>query len=250
VETLLAQMDRNGVERAVLVQLLGVYDNSYVVDCVRRFPDRLAAVVGVDPAAPDALQSLEQLKALGASGVRLRPTARSAGEDELAIWRAAERLSLPVSCVGNTASFCAAAFSSVLEAVPALPVVLEHLGGTSTPDTTEALQTERAQVLSLARFANVYLKVPGLGEFEPRKPGADPQAPQVDLRSAATVLRRVLHAVPATRLMWGSDFPVVASREGYANALGWCRSVLDAVTAEASREIFAGTARRVFFPSR
>ena len=181
--------------------------------------------------------------------MRLRPTARSPGEDELAIWRTAERLALPVSCVGNPAAFSADAFAAVLAAVPALPVVLEHLGGTSTPDTTQALQAERAAVLSLARFPNVYLKVPGLGEFEPRKPAADMRAPQVDLESAATVLRRVLRALPARRLMWGSDFPVVALREGYANALDWCRSVVDLVSAGAAGEVFCGTAQRVFFAS-
>jgi L-fuconolactonase len=36
VEILLAQMDRNGVEKATLVQFGGGFDNSYLIECARR----------------------------------------------------------------------------------------------------------------------------------------------------------------------------------------------------------------------
>src|SRR3954447_10462665 len=36
VESLLHEMDRNGVERAILIQIAGEYDNSYQLACVRQ----------------------------------------------------------------------------------------------------------------------------------------------------------------------------------------------------------------------
>ena len=40
VESLLFQMDRNDVEKAVLIQIMGNYDNEYQFDCVAKHPDR------------------------------------------------------------------------------------------------------------------------------------------------------------------------------------------------------------------
>ena len=41
VEMLLAQMELNGVAKTVLVQSTATLDNSYVLECIRRFPGRL-----------------------------------------------------------------------------------------------------------------------------------------------------------------------------------------------------------------
>ena len=56
VETLLYHLDANGVDQAVLVQQQGQFDNSYILECVRRYPDRLYAVVLVDASRPDAAE--------------------------------------------------------------------------------------------------------------------------------------------------------------------------------------------------
>ena len=57
------------------------------IDVVRRYPGRFSSVVLVDPDQPDATEALERLVEGGASGLRLRPTARSRGRDPLKIWR-------------------------------------------------------------------------------------------------------------------------------------------------------------------
>src|SRR5437763_11375916 len=52
VEELIACMDANGVDKAVMVQGAAyLYDNRYMADCRARFPDRLAAVALLDPRA-------------------------------------------------------------------------------------------------------------------------------------------------------------------------------------------------------
>lgn len=244
VEVLLHQMDRNGVAQAVLIQMLGQFDNSYQQNCLQHHAGRFASVIAVDPARSDALVQLRRLADDGASGLRLRPTARSSSDDPLAIWRAAESLGLPISCVGNTASFSTAEFARLIESVPNLVLVLEHLGGTSTPDATEEALTARRQVFELARYPNVYLKLPGLGELVPRSPQLPAEG--CPFEPSPAIVHQALECFGAARLMWGSDFPPVATREGYANALRWCREALADAPRQAQAAIFGGNAQRIF----
>lgn len=240
-ETLLFQMDRCGVARAVLVQMLGQYDNGYQASCVERWPDRFINVVAVDPADPGAIDVLQQWAERGARGVRLRPTSRSPGVDPWLIWRTADRLGLAVSCVGTTAQFTAAPFVALVEQFSDLPIVLEHLGGIARPDADETAEN----VWDLARFPNVFLKVPGIGQLAKRL-AALPAAGSPFESGADPLLRRAVTAFSAKRLMWGSDFPVVATREGYASALSGVRASLAFLSEADCDDLFGGTAARAF----
>jgi L-fuconolactonase len=243
VESLLEHMTRNEVGQAVLLQMLGQTDNSYQQDCLKRFPGRFASVVLIDIEATDATTQLRRLAKEGATGIRLRPTARSAGPDPLALWRCAAEHGLAVSCVGDSDSFSNPEFARLIEALPQLLVVLEHLGGTSHPNT--ASHSGRARAMELSRYPNVFLKVPGLGELRARR---SPLPAHGDPFESATPdsLNRAVEAFGAHRLMWGSDFPPVCSREGYSNALHLCRAALQHVGPVDLDHIFWGTASRVF----
>jgi L-fuconolactonase len=239
VETLLHEMDRNSVERAVLVQIMGQYDNTYHFECVRRFPTRLANVVLVDTTRPDAVQQLEQLAERGASGVRLRPTTRSPGEDPLAIWRAAERLQLTVSCGGSGADFASDVFAHTIRALPGLRIVIEHLGSIGRGPADAAQLAQRRTIFGLARYPNVFIKIPGLGEFSERAlpvPGGFPFVQPIP-----PLLEEAYVEFGPSRMMWGSDFPPVATREGYRNALRLTQEQFAART-QAERDLIFGQA--------
>jgi len=47
-------------------------------------------------------------------------------------------------------------------------------------------------------------------------------------------------------MLWGSDFPPVAGREGYANALRLCQAEFARESAIAQAQIFGEVAARVF----
>jgi len=236
VESLLDQMNRHGVAHAVLIQIRGQSCNDYLFECQQRYADRFSVVVRVDEASPDAPAELERVARQGAAGARLTPVS------PFGIWRQAEHLELAVSCLGRHAQFIAPEFADLVTALPRSTVVLEHLGSASEagggyPD-----------VLRLARFANVYMKVPGLGEFCSRRlpvtqpfPFEEPVPP---------LLEWTLDAFGPNRLMWGSDFPPVCAREGYANALRLTQRQF-ANCSEAERDlIFGRVARRVFCKSQ
>src|SRR5262249_45564233 len=71
VADVLAAMEAADVEKAVLCQHLGEYDNSYLAEVVNRYPGRFAAVCLVNPDQPDATERLRAWHATGSfRGVR------------------------------------------------------------------------------------------------------------------------------------------------------------------------------------
>jgi L-fuconolactonase len=246
VETLLFQMERYGVSHAVLVQMQGQMNNDYQFECVRRYPGRFAPVVVVDTDRSEAPETLQRLAEQGASGVRLRATTRSPGDDPLAIWRAAGHLGLAVSCFGSSAEFAADAFAALVASLPEVTFVIEHLGGHSRGDTDDAERTVRRQVFALARFPNTSIKIPGLGEFCQRALPVTEPFPFV--QPIPPYLRQVFDAFGPQRMMWGSDYPPVDAREGYGNALRGTMAQFADIDEADRALIFGGTARAVFPP--
>lgn len=244
VEGLLHQMDRNEVAQAVLIQLMGEYDNSYQVQCVKSHPDRFVSVVLVDPARPDAAEALEREAEAGAIGLRLTPEARTPGDDPLALWRKAEALNMVVSCAGNRDMFARDDFAALIEAVPDLPIIIEHLGSINQPGGGDPPEDIHRKVYGLARYPNVSIKIHGLGEFCRRSgpvlepfPFENPIPPLFDM---------ALEAFGPDRMMWGSDYPPVSGREGYRNALQWPMEQFSDKSEADRAMIFGGTAQRIF----
>ena len=237
VATLLFQMDRCGVGGAVLTQMIGQFDNSYQQACVATHSDRFASVVLVDPKSAHASDELAQLVDAGASGVRI-----GAAVDNDALWLAASALGLAVSVSGNAAQMIAPGFTARIASCPNAAFVLEHLGGIARPDFDGSDET-RAAVMALARFPHVSHKITGLGQIGKRMALAND--PPIEPVAAERLLEAVAH-FGAARLMWGSDFPPVASREGYGHALGWPQRALAHLPDDQSAAIFGGNAARVF----
>ena len=221
IEVLLDQMTRNGVDKAALIQFRGVYDNSYLIESMRRFPGRFSAVVIVDTAAPDASQRLREWVDQGAEGVRLSPLERSPGSDPLAIWRTAAELGILVSSLGTAEEFASPEFEGLVQEFPSMNIIIEHLGGVGAyfgpgrPDPTVPYDTYN-KVLALSKYPNTYMKVPGLGELCARPM---PLVQPMPFTEIPPVIEMAIDAFGANRLMWGSDFPPSAAREGYRNTL-------------------------------
>jgi L-fuconolactonase len=240
VELLVHQMQRNGVQHAILIQIGGQYDNSYQEECIRQFPGKLSSVVLVDVNGDNAPAALEQCVERGAVGVRLRM------DDPEVVWRQAAKLSIAVSAQAGAAAFASEKFTRLVEELPDMPIVMEHYAGLHRiGDGTSGGDEVVSKVLGLARYPNVYIKVHGLGEFAQRAVPMKPDFPFV--RPVPDVLDRVAAAFGPDKMMWGSDYPPCSMREGYRNALRLPMRVLEKrYSPDDLAKISGGNALKVF----
>mgnify|MGYP001069367205 FL=1 len=219
IETLEFEMDQAGVDAAVLIQHGGTYDNDYLFAEAAKRAGRFKVVVMIDPEGPDPLGKLEQLAGQGAAGVRIAPDGQfTALSDVTDIWREAGELGLVVSSLGDDKRFSSAGFKKIIDDCPGTQIVIEHLAGVGITDPP---YTDFESALECAGRPNTTVKVPGLGEITRRPPVL---LPGFRFENVPPLFEMAYEAFGADRMMWGSDFPPSAGREGYANTLEGVRN--------------------------
>jgi L-fuconolactonase len=233
VESLMYHMNNTGVDKAVFIQYAGNSDNQYMIDSMIAYPKLFQAAMIVPPT--DDGTYMRQWAEKGIVGIRLPIASQAEGPDSLIQWRTAAELGLIVSAPSNPKSLLSDHFVSVLKACPNLSIVIEHLGGIGF-DQTAPYETFK-QILKLAQYPNLTIKMPGFGEFCRVPLPFDPIPPLVDM---------TLEAFGPQRVMWGSDYPPVSSREGYENSLRVPINYLSKLTEDERAWIFGKTALRVW----
>lgn len=228
VEDLLKEMDKYGVEMAVLVQYraglepVGNTDNAYISECARRHPRRLAAVGIVDWTRDDALERLEYwARGQETQGLRLDGNAVSPGPERYAIWRKAAELGMIVSVYGRLDNI-----SKIASLFPDLSIHVEHVG---MPSINGDL------VLALAEYPNVYIKftVAGLSGIS-KEPYPH--------RDAHPFFDKVYRRFGPKRIMWGSNYPPVLSEEGYEKTMLFLQKEIPYLSAEDKEWLMGKTA--------
>ncbi|MEM2921708.1 MAG: amidohydrolase family protein, partial [Candidatus Bathyarchaeia archaeon] len=201
VEELLKQMERSKVDKAVLVQYraglepIGNTDNTYISECARKYPQRLAAVGIVDWTKDDATEKLEYwVKEKEIQGIRLDGMAVSPGPDKYVIWEKAAELGINISVYGKLDRL-----AEIAERFPSLNLHIEHNGMPSINGDS---------VLNLAKYSNVSVKfsVTGLREI------SNQPYPYKDTHS---FLKLIYDRFGSKRIVWGSDYPPCQEHEGY-----------------------------------
>jgi L-fuconolactonase len=247
-EELLTDMERAGVDKAVLVPLS--HHDDYVGECVERFPGRFAAVGVQRPGSVDVdeyrgrrahahLQGL-RLFALGnvpatrPEDVETFPLLRELARNDDKLWFYGGREQMDL-------------LELVLEALPELTVVLNHLGfwpGALLVDehgrprfdvayTPEVLEA----VTRLARFRRVFVLCSGMYAFS-----TEP-CPYDDLRP---VTEAILDAYGPERLLLATDFPWIRAEPGYAETIAAGKAHFDGLGDAERALIFGGNALGLF----
>lgn len=239
VEQLLAAMDAAGVERGVL---LGWYwekpetcgwQNRFYAECVRAHPDRLSAFATLHPAAgrEAVLDEVRRARGEGLRGLgELSPHSQGFGVDDAVFGAALElagELGMPVNLhvtdpesrpFPGRVETPAEDFLRLARAFPRTTFVLAHWGG---------LWPLRQAGTELRGLRNVFYDT-----------AASP------LTYDPGVWRRMVEAVGADRVLFGSDFPLNLYPK-LDEMPGLVRFVAEAQAAEAGEGVMSGNARRV-----
>ncbi|MER5437805.1 amidohydrolase family protein [Streptomyces sp. NPDC002790] len=240
-EGMVDRMDATGIDQAVLVQATTNYgyDNSYVLDSTRRWPERFVAVGTVDPLRPDAADSLKAAVGEGGlSGVRLftsGSTVPTQGEwfaapEAYPFWEQAAELKLPV-CLQMRLGPATEQLKELLGRFPGVTVLLDHIG---YPDIAASPAKAGAEVAELAVHPGLHLKLTHRNLERLQDAG----------EQAADFLGPVVGAFGAGRIAWGSNCP--AAEQSLPELLTLAQQVLAGLPEQDRQEIFAGTARRLY----
>ena len=233
----------NGVSRIVLIQMSFYrYDNSYMLDTMRRFPGVFGGVAIVDAHSADPGAAMRSLAAEGVRGFRVSP----GGEDPrtwiatsgmAAMWRTAADEGLAICpLIGPDAL---PSVESMCRRHPRTHVVIDHFARIGADGTIRDEQLD--ELCRLAEFPEVHVKVSAFYALGKKTPPYDDLAPMI---------RRLRDAFGAKRLMWASDCPYqVRPGQSYSDAIGLVRDRLDFLSPDERSEILRNTAARIFFPA-
>ena len=236
-EMLLELMRANGVERSVLVQVVHYrWDNSYLADALRQYPDLFRGIGRVnpeDPAAPDHLSDVARER--GFVGLRIAPPADPRGDWSRGplmdpLWTRCRDLKMSMSILASVERIPDVA--RVIERFQDIDVIIDHMAD-CPPDRPECLK----YLLALRRFPCVSIKVSHTWSIS-RQPYPYPD-------SQAQV-KRLYDAFGPKRLMWGSDWPLVEAYCGYAKALKMVRDEMPFLNAEDKRWMLSKNVERIF----
>ena len=215
-EMLIANMDWAGVDKAVLLQ--GPFYgecNSYVLEALNRYPDRLGGAAYFDPWDTDNRQEFEILTA--SSGFRvvklecseptglcgLHPNARLDMPEIAWLWDELEQrelvLTLDLGGIGSR-SYQTSAVRAIAEEHPDLRIVIAHLG---QPNPSAEAEAERwslwQEQIDLGQLPNVWFDTAALPAYLPDEDFPYP--------TAERYLHLALERIGPSKILWGTDLP-------------------------------------------
>lgn len=219
-DVLVAEMERSGVDRVVLVPpLWDSSGNAYSLELARAEPGRFAVMGLLAPDEPDPAGRMRTWCGQpGMAGVRFLFNTPERREPLLAgryddVWPAAESNGVVAALLVPAALGLA---GEIARRYPGLRVIVDHLGvprGASGPGAFDHLP----ELLALAACPNVHVKAAGVGDY-----ALDPYPfPSLD-----KVLRQVLENFGPERVVWASDLsrlrhPYRQCVTHFAEALSW-----------------------------
>lgn len=205
IERVAAVMAAANVSRAVLVQHLGEFDNSYLAGIAAAEPQRFAAVYLIDHQPNDCIATLNRWADSGSfRGIRLSTEALAARPDLADA--AVDRGLIIVLYAPEGVAPAASLLSDLFKRRPGAHLVVSHLG---KPDTADSPQFAKwGDTLRLAEHPGAYLQLSGMKMFCPW-----PHEPLYPL------IEQAVERFGPARIYWGSNFPVVGDATDYRNDL-------------------------------
>jgi len=236
-----------GVGRVVLIQHSGyhLWDNSYLLDAVKRHPKLFRVQGMVDDHQPDPGAAMKKLLPQGVTGFRITPFVRA--KDEQAkwletpgmeeMWKTGAKTRQAMCLLINPSDL--AATDAMCAKHPDTPVVIDHFARIGADG--EMREKDVAALVRLARHKHAHVKISAYYALGKKKPPHDELAPMI---------RQLLDGFGPKRLMWASDSPYqVQGANTYKASIGLVRDRLDFLTKTDREWLLAKAAESVFFPS-
>ncbi|HEY0981963.1 amidohydrolase family protein, partial [Schlesneria sp.] len=244
-DELMAVARPEGVGRVVLIQhsVYHLFDNSYLIDAVKRHPKLFRIQGMVDDHQPKPGEAMKALLPQGVTGFRITPFVRK--EEERSKWletpgmiemwktgaktRQAMCLLIDASDLPATDRMC--------EQHPDTPVVIDHFARIGVDG--QVRDADVANLSRLARHKNCHVKISAFYALGKKKPPHDELIPMI---------KRLYEAFGPQRLMWASDSPYqIEGENNYKASISLVRDRLSFTSKEDREWLLRKTAEKVFF---
>lgn len=243
-EELLATCRPAGVGRVNLIQMSYYeFDNRYMLDMIKLYPDRFVGTAIVDPLGADPGRAMRDLAGQGVHAFRIQPRH---GKQPPARWLEpagyaamfanAARTGQVLSCLIDPDGF--PEVDRMCRRFPETRVIIDHLGRIGAGPDGAIRDADVEALCALARHPNLYIKVGAFYALGKKTP------PYLDL---APLIRRVVQAYGARRCLWESDCPFQVVKHRYLDSLGLIRDRLDFLGKEDREWLLFRTADQLLF---
>lgn len=243
-EELLATCRPAGVGRVNLIQMsYYAFDNSYMLDMIKLYPDRFVGTAIVDPLGPDPGQAMRELLPKGVRAFRIQPKysklppahwLEPAGYQ--AMFRTASQTGQVLSCLIDPDAF--PELERLCRAHPEAPVIIDHLGRIGADGQIRDADVEALR--GLAKHPKIMVKVGAFYALGKKAP------PYLDL---APLIERVVQAFGPNRCLWESDCPFQVVEHKYSDSVNLVRDRLPFLSKSDRDWLLFKTAERALFRS-
>lgn len=231
-----------GVGRVNLIQMSYYeFDNSYMLDMIKRDPTRFVGTAIVDPLGADPARAMLGLLPRGVRAFRIQPRySKQPGRTWLvpqgyqAMFAAAQKTGAALSCLIDPDGF--SEVDRMCRRFPRAPVIIDHLGRIGVDGTIRAADV--AALCALARHPGVHVKVGAFYALGKKKP---------PYRDLVPLIQQVVRAFSPRRCMWESDSPFQLVNDRYEDSLAVARDGLDFLSKPDRQWLLAGTAQETLF---
>ncbi len=244
-EELLGHCRPAGVGRVNLIQMsFYEFDNSYMLDMIKLYPERFVGTAIVDPLGPHPDVAMRGLLPKGVRAFRIAPNYSKLPPARwleppgyAAMFAAAAETGQALSCLIGPDAF--AEVDRMCGKFPETPVIIDHLGRIGADDEIRPADVEA--LCALARHPRLYIKVGAFYALGKKTPPYDDLAP---------LIRSTVRAYGANRCMWESDCPFQVDNHRYIDSVALIRDRLDFLSKEDKDWLLRKTAEGLLFASR
>ncbi|MBM3971357.1 MAG: amidohydrolase [Planctomycetes bacterium] len=244
-DELMAIARPEGVGRVVLIQhsVYHLFDNSYLIDAVKRHPKLFRVQGMVDDSLPNPGAAMKKLLPQGVTGFRITPFVRKK-EDQpkwlevpgmIEMWKTGAETRQAMCLLINADDLPAT--DKMCERHPDTPVVIDHFARIGVDG--QMRDSDIANLCKLARHKHTSVKISAYYALGQKKPPHDELIPMI---------KRLLDSFGPQRLMWASDSPYqIQGVNNYKASISLVRDRMDFLSKQDREWLLAKTAEKVFF---
>jgi predicted TIM-barrel fold metal-dependent hydrolase len=243
-QELLALCRDAGVGRVNLIQMsFYAFDNRYMLDMIKLYPDRFVGTAIVDPLSADPGRSMRELAPRGVRAFRLQPQYSKQPPAHwleptgyAAMFATAAQTGQALSCLIGADGF--PEVDRMCRRFPEATAIIDHLGRIGADPAGTINDADVAALVALAQHPKLFVKVGAFYALGKKKP------PYTDL---APLIQKVVQAFGARRCMWESDCPFQVVKDRYIDSVALIRDHLEFLTKDDRDWLLFRTAHETLF---